>query len=185
MGFDIAAVAARLGAEVILISGPSHCVVSDSKISLIRVVSAVEMYEACHQHYADSDVVICAAAIADYRPKHVADKKIKKNENSLIIELEKTTDVLASLGQNKESQFLVGFALETNDEIDNAKLKIQKKNLDLIVLNSLQDEGAGFGKQTNKVTFIDKNFTVQAMDLKLKEAVAEDIINKIIELSHA
>ena len=185
MGFDIAGVAARLGAEVILVSGPSHFVVNDSKISLIRVVSASEMYEACHQYYADSDVVICAAAIADYRPKYVADKKIKKSEDFLTIELEKTKDVLASLGQSKKSQFLVGFALETNDEIENAKLKIQKKNLDLIVLNSLQDEGAGFGKLTNKVTFIDKKFSIQAMDLKSKEAVAEDIINKIIELYHA
>ena len=184
MGFDIAACAAQFGAEVTLISGPSHLNVSDSNISLIRIVSAQEMYDACHQYFAVSDVVICAAAIADYRPKNVATTKIKKTEDHFSIELEKTKDVLASLGQIKEKQFLVGFALETNNEIENAKLKVQKKNLDLIVLNSLQDEGAGFSKATNKVTFIDKNFGIQSMDLKTKEAVAEDIINKIIEQYH-
>jgi phosphopantothenoylcysteine decarboxylase/phosphopantothenate--cysteine ligase len=185
MGFDIAACAARLGAEVTLITGPSHLIANETKIAVIRVVSAQEMYDICHQYYADSDVIICAAAIADYRPKNVATEKIKKSEESFSIELERTKDLLASLGQIKKNQFLVGFALETNNEIENAKLKIQKKNLDLIVLNSLQDKGAGFSKDTNKVTFIDKNFSIQAMDLKTKEAVAEDIINKIIEQYHA
>jgi phosphopantothenoylcysteine decarboxylase/phosphopantothenate--cysteine ligase len=185
MGFDIAACAARLGADVTLVTGPSHLIANDAKIAVIRVVSAQEMYDTCHQYYADSDVIICAAAIADYRPKNVATEKIKKSEESFSIELERTKDLLASLGQIKKKQFLVGFALETNNEIENAKLKIQKKNLDLIVLNSLQDEGAGFSKDTNKVTIIDKNFSIQAMDLKTKEAVAEDIINKIIEQYHA
>lgn len=184
MGFDIAESAANQGAEVILISGPSHLNVSNSKINLIRVVSAQEMYEACHQYFNAVDVAICAAAVADYRPSHVADQKIKKTEDHFSIELEKTTDILASLGEIKKQQFLIGFALETQNEIENAKLKIQKKNLDLIVLNSLQDEGAGFSKATNKVTFIDKNFSIQVMDLKTKEAVAEDIINKIIEQYH-
>ena len=184
MGFDIAACAARLGAEVTLVTGPSHLNTNNTSIALIRVVSAQEMYDACHQYYSDSDVTICAAAVADYRPKNIATEKIKKAEENFSIELERTKDILASLGQIKKKQFLVGFALETNNEIENAKLKIQKKNLDLIVLNSLQDEGAGFSKATNKVTFIDKNFSIQPVDLKTKEAVAEDIINKIIEQYH-
>ena len=185
MGFDIAESAANHGAEVILVSGPSHLNVSNPQINLIRVVSAQEMYEACHQYFNAVDVAICAAAVADYRPSHVADQKIKKTEDHFSIELEKTTDILASLGEIKKQQFLIGFALETQNEIENAKLKIQKKNLDLIVLNSLQDEGAGFGKSTNKVTFIDKDNHIEAMELKSKEAVAQDIINKIIAHYHA
>jgi phosphopantothenoylcysteine decarboxylase/phosphopantothenate--cysteine ligase len=138
------------------------------------------MFDACHQHYASVDVAICAAAVADYKPKVVADQKIKKSDVEFNIELEKTKDILASLGQIKQKQFLIGFALETENEIENAKLKIQKKNLDLIVLNSLQDEGAGFAKPTNKITFIDKNFVIEPMPLKSKEEVANDIINKVI-----
>ena len=180
MGFDIAAKAANLGAEVLLISGPTHLTVSDSNINLIRITTAQEMYDACHQYFNSVDVAICAAAVADYKPKYVAKQKIKKADAALIIELEKTQDILASLGKLKQKQFLVGFALETENEIDNAKSKIQKKNLDLIVLNSLQDQGAGFGKETNKITFIDKNFVIDAMDLKSKELVANDIMNKVI-----
>lgn len=180
MGFDIASSAANLGASVILISGPTNCTVSNPLIHVIPVVSAEEMYLACHQFYPDVDVVVAAAAVADYKPKHVAQQKIKKAASNFVIELEKTKDILASLGLLKEKQYLIGFALETENEIENAKLKIQKKNLDLIVLNSLQDEGAGFGKATNKVTFIDKFFHIEPMELKSKEAVAEDILNKII-----
>jgi phosphopantothenoylcysteine decarboxylase / phosphopantothenate---cysteine ligase len=181
MGFDIANCAAKLGAEVILISGPTHFKVENEFVNLVRVVSAKEMYDACHHYFTDVDVAIAAAAVADYRPKVVADQKIKKSDASFIIELEKTKDILASLGEIKKNQFLIGFALETENEIENAKLKIQKKNLDLIVLNSLQDEGAGFGKSTNKITFIDSNFNIQPMELKSKEEVAQDIINKVIE----
>ena len=180
MGFDIAASAANLGASVILVAGPTNCKASNPLIKVINVVSAAEMYDACHQYYADADVAIAAAAVADYKPKNVAPQKIKKSADDFTIEMEKTKDILASLGQSKENQFLIGFALETENEIENAKLKIQKKNLDLIVLNSLQDKGAGFGKATNKVTFIDKFFTVEAMELKSKEAVADDILNKVI-----
>ena len=180
MGFDIALGAAQLGASVILVSGPTHCKAEHSAIHLIPVVSSEEMFEACQRYYSQVDVAIAAAAVADYRPKSVAPQKIKKTDSELIIELEKTKDVLASLGLAKTKQFLIGFALETENEIENAKLKIQKKNLDLIVLNSLQDEGAGFRKETNKVTFIDKNFKVEPMELKSKEAVAEDILNKVI-----
>ena len=181
MGFDIANEAAKNGAEVILISGPTHLKTENSQVNLIRVTSAQEMYDACHQYYTDVDVAIAAAAVADYKPKNVANQKIKKNDATFTIELEKTNDILASLGAIKKNQFLIGFALETENEIEHAKLKIQKKNLDLIVLNSLNDKGAGFGKPTNKVTFIDKNFQIEPMDLKSKEAVALDIINKIIQ----
>jgi phosphopantothenoylcysteine decarboxylase/phosphopantothenate--cysteine ligase len=180
MGFDIANAAANLGAEVTLISGPTHLKPIYSNINLVRVTSAQEMFEACHQIYNDVDVAVCAAAVADYKPKQVAEQKIKKSESEFTITLEKTQDILASLGKIKKNQYLIGFALETENEIENAKLKIQKKNLDLIVLNSLRDEGAGFGKSTNKVTFIDANFTVEPQELKSKEEVANDIVNKII-----
>ena len=132
------------------------------------------------QYFNIVDVMIAAAAVADYKPKNVSLQKIKKEATNCSIELEKTKDILASLGEIKKNQFLIGFALETENEIENAKLKIQKKNLDLIVLNSLKDEGAGFGKSTNKITFIDKNFKVEPMELKSKEAVADDILNKVI-----
>ncbi|MGQ7944511.1 bifunctional phosphopantothenoylcysteine decarboxylase/phosphopantothenate--cysteine ligase CoaBC [Flavobacterium sp. WC2509] len=180
MGFDIAQSAAKLGATVILVSGPTHYQINHSLVQVVRVVSAQEMYDACHQYYQDVDVVIAAAAVADYRPKNIAQQKIKKAVNNFTIELEKTKDILASFGELKKKQFLIGFALETENEIENAKAKIQKKNLDLIVLNSLQDEGAGFSKPTNKVTFIDSEFNIEPLELKSKEAVADDILNKVI-----
>ena len=185
MGFDIANEAAQLGAEVILVTGPSHFQNDNSSIQLIRVTSSDEMYDQCHLFFDDFDVVIAAAAVADYKPKQIAKQKIKKTEAVFSIELEKTKDILASLGKIKTKQFLVGFALETENEIEHAKLKIQKKNLDLIVLNSLNDEGAGFGKATNKITFIDKSFKIEPMPLKPKEEVAKDILKKIIGLYHA
>ena len=181
MGFDIANVAANLGAEVILVSGPTHLQLKNSKVTIERVTSAEEMYKVCHRYFSEVDAAIAAAAVADYRPKNVASQKIKKSDAAFSIELEKTKDILASLGAIKQNQFLIGFALETENEIEHAKQKIQKKNLDLIVLNSLNDKGAGFGQPTNKVTFIDKNFNIFPMELKSKEAVALDIINKIIE----
>lgn len=180
MGFDIAQSAADAGAEVILISGPTHLQVTHSNIQLIRVTSAQEMYEACHEYFSSVDVAVCAAAVADYKPKFVADQKIKKNDASLQIELEKTQDILASLGKIKQHQFLIGFALETENEIENAQLKIQKKNLDLIVLNSLRDEGSGFGTTTNQVTFIDAQNNIEPRPLQSKEQVALDIIHKIM-----
>jgi phosphopantothenoylcysteine decarboxylase/phosphopantothenate--cysteine ligase len=185
MGFDIANEAANKGAEVILVSGPTHLNVKNSSIQLVRVTSAEEMYNACHKYYDNVDVAIAAAAVADYRPKNVANQKIKKNEATFTIELEKTKDILASLGAIKKKQFLIGFALETENEIEHAKQKIQKKNLDLIVLNSLNDKGAGFGQPTNKVTFISKDFTIEPKELKSKEEVAQDIINKIIQFYNA
>lgn len=185
MGFDIAGQAALFGAKVTLITGPSHLQLTNLNVDVIRVNTADEMYEQAHRFFAEVDIVIAAAAVADYKPKKIALQKIKKVEDTFIIELEKTKDILASLGKIKKNQFLVGFALETENEIEHAKLKIQKKNLDLIVLNSLNDEGAGFGKATNKVTFIDKSFEITPMNLKSKEEVAADILNKIIKLNHA
>lgn len=179
MGFDIAKALADKGAEVTLVSGPTHLSVQHSNINLVRVMSANQMYDACHSVYKNMDIVVASAAVADYRPKHIADQKIKKKEDIFVIELEKTKDILASLGAEKKQQFLVGFALETQNEIENAKLKIQKKNLNLIVLNSLNDKGAGFGGTTNKVTFIDKDFNIEEFPLKTKEEVARDIVNKI------
>jgi len=179
MGFDIAKAAADEGAEVILVSGPTHLKLNHPLVKMVSVTSSEEMYHACHEYFGDVDAAVAAAAVADYRPKNVATQKIKKNESTLSLELEKTKDILSSLGAIKKDQFLVGFALETENEIENAKLKIKKKNLDLIVLNSLNDEGAGFGKPTNKVTFIDKDFNLEPLELKTKEEVAQDIINKI------
>jgi phosphopantothenoylcysteine decarboxylase/phosphopantothenate--cysteine ligase len=181
MGFDIANEAANLGASVILVSGPTNFKVRNTSIEVVNVVTAQEMFDACHLYFNDVDVAIAAAAVADYKPKVVAAQKIKKAADEFSIELEKTKDILLSLGKIKKNQFLIGFALETENEIENAKLKIQKKNLDLIVLNSLQDKGAGFQKTTNKVTFIDKEFKIEPMDLKSKESVAVDILNKVIE----
>jgi len=180
MGFDIANEAASLGASVILVSGPTHFRPKNPSVEVVDVVSAQEMYDACHLYFDTVDVAIAAAAVADYKPKVVALQKIKKVSSEFSIELEKTKDILSSLGSIKKDQFLIGFALETENEIENAKLKIQKKNLDLIVLNSLQDEGAGFKKATNKVTFIDKYFKIEPMDLKTKESVAIDILNKVV-----
>ncbi|WP_159802085.1 bifunctional phosphopantothenoylcysteine decarboxylase/phosphopantothenate--cysteine ligase CoaBC [Flavobacterium sp. MK4S-17] len=179
MGYDIALAAAVQGAEVTLVSGPTHLKLEHELVNIIRVTSAEEMYNACNACFDDMDVVVAAAAVADYKPKVVAEQKIKKSDTEFAIALEKTKDILSSLGERKTKQFLVGFALETENEIENAKLKIRKKNLDLIVLNSLNDEGAGFGKATNKVTFIDSSFVAEPMDLKTKEEVAADIVNKI------
>jgi len=181
MGYDIALAAANLGASVVLVSGPTHLSVSHSRIEIIKVESAAQMYDACHTHFPDCDTAIMAAAVADYRPRFPAAQKIKKTEDKLSIELEKTTDILASLGKIKKGRFLIGFALETENEMEHAKEKIRKKNLDLIVLNSLNDQGAGFGKPTNKITFIDKDFNAEPLPLKTKEEVARDILQKVIE----
>ncbi|WP_190809000.1 bifunctional phosphopantothenoylcysteine decarboxylase/phosphopantothenate--cysteine ligase CoaBC [Flagellimonas sp. S3867] len=186
MGFELAKQAAKLGAHVILVSGPSNLSVSEnSTINLIRITSAQEMFDACLKHYEDVAIAICAAAVADYRPKHVATEKIKKKEGDLQIELERNPDILFSLGEKKTTQFLVGFALETENELENAKGKLQRKNLDAIILNSLKDEGAGFGGNTNKITFIDKNLDIKTFGLKTKPEVASDIWEEIIARVHA
>jgi len=180
MGYELANAATNLGAEVILISGPSSLTNENAAITLVKVVSGDEMHEQAHIYYGNSDIVICAAAVADYRPKTIADQKIKKNEDSLVIDLIKNKDILLSLGKIKKNQFLVGFALETENELENAKGKLKKKNLDAIILNSLNDKGAGFASNTNKITFIDKNSQIKAFELKTKAEVAVDILNEIL-----
>ncbi|EKF55378.1 phosphopantothenoylcysteine decarboxylase/phosphopantothenate/cysteine ligase [Galbibacter marinus] len=179
MGFELASHAAQLGAEVFLIAGPCSLNLDNPLIKLVRVQSADQMYNAAHQVFNQVDIAILAAAVADYKPAEVADQKIKKKTATLHIDLVPTNDILASLGEIKSNQFLVGFALETQNEFDNAVSKLQRKNLDAIVLNSLNDTGAGFGKSTNKVTFIDKNLNRVAFPLKSKAEVAIDIFNEI------
>ncbi|WP_456421220.1 bifunctional phosphopantothenoylcysteine decarboxylase/phosphopantothenate--cysteine ligase CoaBC [Lutibacter sp.] len=185
MGFELAKTAANLGAQVYLISGPSNENVLHSSIQRIDIVSAQEMYTEVHKYFKDIDIAILSAAVADYKPKNVSLTKIKKSTNTMNIELVKTKDILASLGEIKKNQFLVGFALETNNEIENAVVKLKKKKLDLIVLNSLQDKGAGFKNETNKITIIDKFEKISEFSLKSKVMVAEDIFNEIMNRIYA
>ncbi len=185
MGYAIAETAAQLGAEVILISGPSALKIENDFVKIIRVTSAEEMYNATHEYFGRCDVAILSAAVADYRPLKVASEKIKKKDTELALQLTKTKDILASLGEIKKNQFLVGFALETENEEENAKLKLKKKNLDLIVLNSLRDKGAGFKTDTNKITLIGKDNKTIPFPVKPKKEVAKDIIEYIIEQTNA
>ena len=180
MGYELALAAANKGASVILVSGPSHLSIAHDNITLVRVTSADQMYNEVHKHYAATDIAICAAAVADYKPKTIADQKIKKSDAELQITLVKNKDILLSLGDQKKHQFIVGFALETQNEVENATKKLKKKNLDLIVLNSLNDKGAGFGKSTNKISIIDNKLNIKTFKLKTKADVALDIINEII-----
>jgi phosphopantothenoylcysteine decarboxylase/phosphopantothenate--cysteine ligase len=181
MGFEIAKSAANLGAAVTLITGPSYEEVTNSLIRRIDVLSAEEMYNEVHTYYDEVDIAILSAAVADYKPKSVSKNKIKKSTETMSVELVKTHDILASLGKIKKQQFLVGFALETTNELANAISKLKKKNLDLIVLNSLHDKGAGFKKSTNKVTIIDKFEKISEFSLKSKDEVADDIMKEILK----
>jgi len=183
MGFAIADELAAMGAKVTLITGPTAQVSKQSSIKRIDVTTAAEMLDACEQHYTTAKACIMSAAVADYTPVKVSGKKIKKQTADLNIELKPTADILKTLGEKKqEGQVLVGFALETDDEEQNAILKLQKKNLDMIVLNSLNDEGAGFRGDTNKITLIDSKLHKTTFALKSKEEVARDICNKVAEL---
>ncbi len=185
MGFAIAERAASLGANVILITGPVNVKTSNSSLNIIPVISAEEMYNAVHHNFENIDIAILSAAVADFKPTEVASEKIKKSDGKLILELEKTKDILASLGTIKGNTFLVGFALETENELQNAKTKLEKKNLDLIVLNSLRDEGAGFKSDTNKITIIGKDNKPYPFPVKPKAEVANDILQHIITLIDA
>ncbi len=185
MGFEIANYAAQLGAEVVLITGPTHLKAKNSRIKIVPVMSADEMYTQVHAYFDAVDVAIASAAVADYKPKNAAPSKIKKSASTLSLELEKTKDILASIGALKSHQLLVGFALETNDEVANAIKKLKSKNLDLIVLNSLNDKGAGFGGKSNKVTLIDKNLVQTEFPLKSKADVAKDIMNELLKQINA
>ena len=179
MGFALAEEAARLGANVVLVSGPTALSPKNNQIELIRVVSAKQMHTAVFQHYHSVDIAIAAAAVADFTPADPAQQKIKKKSGLPTINLVPTVDILADMGEQKKKQFLLGFALETENELDNAKAKCTKKNADAIVLNSLKDTEAGFGGDKNKITFIRKNGTATTFDLKPKTEVAADIFAQI------
>ena len=182
MGFSVAESAAKAGAIVTLIAGPTHQQIQNNSIKLINVVSAKEMFDECHKSFKSSDIAILSAAVSDYTPKLVSATKMKKKTENLTIEFIQTQDILKSLGQIKNhKQILIGFALETNDEIVNAKKKLKDKNLDFIVLNSMNDDGAGFKHDTNKITIIDNNNKLHKFELKSKQDVADDIINYLID----
>jgi len=182
MGFAIAEALSKQGAIVHLISGPTSQRIADNQIQITHVTSAAEMYAATLQSFGDADIAVLAAAVADYRPVHPSDTKIKKTDANLSITLEQTQDILKSLGEQKQShQVVVGFALETDNEENNALKKLQQKQADMIVLNSLQDAAAGFGKDTNKVTIFDKQGNRHVFDAKSKTAVAQDIVQTIIQ----
>ena len=181
MGFKIAEELARQGASVTLISGPTSLHLANPRIQRIDVETADEMLLACRKFAPEADLIIMSAAVADYRPSEVSETKIKKGIKPHEIELETTVDILTELGKTKKKgQALVGFALETNNELENAKGKLKKKNLDYIILNSLNDEGAGFGTSTNKISIIDQSENVTAYDIKSKSEVARDIVDYLI-----
>ena len=180
MGFALAHEAAILGANVTLISGPTNQVLSTNQVDLIKIKSADEMFEKTLSYFKNSDIVIMSAAVSDYMPAEFSQKKLKKDNKELNVKFKKTRDILFELGKIKSKQFLVGFALENEQELSNAKTKMKKKNLDLIVLNSLNDKGAGFGHDTNKVSVINTSDEVFNYDLKNKSEVAEDIFKHII-----
>lgn len=182
MGFRLAETFASLGAEVSLVTGPTHLTTALPNIHRINVQTAAQMLEACQKEFPSAHVAVMAAAVADYTPTNVAPEKIKKSAKTLQISLQKTTDILATLCKQKtKNQCVVGFALETEHELENAKAKLKNKKADIIVLNSLRNEGAGFQHATNLVTLIDKNGNVQTGELKDKSEVAEDIVRYIAD----
>lgn len=182
MGYYLAKQAANLGAEVTLVMGPSNLNAEDEHILQIDVKTAEEMLVKVRQYFQDSDIAIFSAAVSDYKSQILESKKVKKSNGSWDISLTKTRDILLEVGQEKKAnQFLVGFALETENELENAKEKLVKKKLDMIVMNSLNDKGAGFGYDTNKITIIEKDNKIEEFELKDKSEVAKDILSKIIE----
>jgi phosphopantothenoylcysteine decarboxylase/phosphopantothenate--cysteine ligase len=182
MGYAIARAFAYAGANVTLISGPTVQPLPDPTIRRVSVRSAREMYEATAEEFSKAHIVVLAAAVADYTPTQPADQKIKKKEAVFALEMTKTIDIAATLGKQKRpDQITVGFALETNDELTNAISKLRAKNFDFIVLNSLRDQGAGFGHDTNKITVIDKEERIYEFELKSKDKVAEDLLNLVQE----
>jgi phosphopantothenoylcysteine decarboxylase/phosphopantothenate--cysteine ligase len=184
MGIALAIEAANKGALVSLVLGPTHLECNHTNIKVYKVITSSQMYEQVNAYFSTSDIGIFTAAVADYKPNIVAKNKIKKSDNNLNISLEKTVDILAEMGNKKsDKQFIVGFALETDNEVENAKDKLKRKNLDMIVLNSLNNKGAGFQHNTNKITIIDKANNISNFELKDKSEVAKDVIDKIIELS--
>jgi len=183
MGIAIAEAAAEQGAFVTLVLGPSSLTSHHERVRIIRVETAEQMFQATTTEFTDADVAILSAAVSDYTPIDVSNVKIKKKGDTLQLQLTKTKDILATLGQRKKAhQLLVGFALETNNELAHATEKLTKKNLDFIVLNSLRDKGAGFKHDTNKITILDKNNNIEKFELKSKQAVAIDIMAKVAQM---
>ena len=183
MGYALAEAFAEKGANVTLISGPTNLKINHPNINKIAITSAAEMFEAVKANFANSAITVMAAAVADYSPMHLATEKIKKSTDHLQIALSKTIDILQYIGeQKKANQLTIGFALETTNELVNAQKKLKSKNADLIILNSLNDEGAGFNVDSNKITMIDKNGQIEAFELKSKNKVAQDILQKITQL---
>ncbi|MBE0663530.1 MAG: bifunctional phosphopantothenoylcysteine decarboxylase/phosphopantothenate--cysteine ligase CoaBC [Bacteroidales bacterium] len=182
MGFALAETMAQRGATVTLISGPIHLSTNSNEINRIDVTSAEQMLDACQQYSGQADIIIMAAAVADYQPVQMSDQKIKKSESNLSIDLKPTTDILSQLSKNrKPGQIIVGFALETENELANARKKLQNKNADIIVLNSLREPGSGFKTETNKVSILDRSGNVKEYDLKAKSQVAADIADFIYD----
>jgi len=179
MGFAIAEAAATFGAQVTLVAGPTDLTLSDLRINRVDVTSAEEMYVAMHEHFPSSDIVIKAAAVADYRPKQVYDQKMKKQPGNMSIQMERTKDILQSLGERKSHQYLVGFAAETTNPLEYGREKLEKKNLDAIVVNNVAAKGAGFGGDTNIVTYINKFHREDEIELASKREVAEKILTFI------
>ncbi len=183
MGYAIAEELAEQGAEVILVSGPVAVSIRKEGIKVIRVESAEEMHKACVQYFPECDGAVMTAAVADFTPANPAAQKTKRGKENWNMELKPTQDIAAALGsQKKANQILIGFALETTDELENAKKKLNKKNLDFIVMNSLNDAGAGFGVDTNMITIIERGNKKQAFELKSKKEVAADIVAKMFSL---
>ncbi len=182
MGIAIAESLAAKGADVTLVLGPSNEKVKNASIKIITVESADQMYEAMLSNFNNKNIVVCSAAVADYKPAKVSDKKIKKKDEELHLDLVKTKDILSELGKQKKKQCLVGFALETNNVLEYAQEKLKNKNLDVIIANSAAEKGAGFGVDTNKITIIDKHNKISNFELKSKQEVAVDIVNYIIDL---
>jgi len=184
MGIALADCAAYLGAEVHLVLGPVSIKPSSQYIRIYNVTTASEMAAECMRLFPDCDVAILSAAVADFTPETISSVKIRKSSEPFFLKLVPTTDIASELGKiKKPGQILAGFALETDNELGNAIEKLKKKNLDIIVLNSLKDEGAGFGSDTNKITIIDKNNNIHKFGLKSKNEAAKDIIDKIISIS--
>jgi phosphopantothenoylcysteine decarboxylase/phosphopantothenate--cysteine ligase len=183
MGIALADAATEYGAAVELVLGPVSITPKNSSIKIINVVTAEAMAEECISRFPHCDVAILAAAVADFTPSDVKGKKIKKDDSELIIRLKATTDIALTLGMNKKpAQLLAGFALETDNELDNAKAKLKRKNLDIIVLNSANEKGAGFGYDTNRITIIDKYNNIDKFELKSKADAAKDILDKIVSI---
>lgn len=185
MGYALAEKAAAMGAKVTLISGPSALPVPFGIHEIVHVTSAAEMYDVVRANFNDTDIAVFAAAVADYTPRNKEEQKIKKNEESMNLDLVKTVDIAGEMGKIKrKGQWTIGFALETENELSYAKKKLEGKNFDMIVLNSVREEGAGFRHDTNKVTIIDKNGKASYFGLKDKKEVASDIINALLQLMH-